>query len=86
MKEQKLPGLKLSKPDWTKLARPEPTMNMDSAPRKARGRLSRDVLGKLGKTLEAYYDDVRKEGVPEHIRQLLMQYDERQEQKDKEPS
>jgi len=53
-------------------------------------------MAKLGKTLEAYYDDVRKEGVPDHIKQLLQQFDERQDLerrdiarqdlKDKEPS
>jgi hypothetical protein len=86
MKEQKAPGSKLLKPDWTKLPRPEPTMNMDSTARKVHGRLTREVMGKLGKTLEAYFDDVRKEGVPDHIRQLVEQFDQRQQLKDKEPS
>jgi hypothetical protein len=45
--------------------------------RKNRGRLTRETLGKLGKTLEAYYDDVRKQGVPERFKQLLQQMDER---------
>jgi len=40
----------------------------------------------IGKTLEAYYDDVRKEGTPDRFKQLLQQYDESKERKDKEPS
>jgi hypothetical protein len=62
--------------------RPEP-MHMDSMSRKTRGRLNRDVMARLGKTLEAYYDDVRKEGVPDRFKNLLQQFDER---KDKESS
>lgn len=45
--------------------------------RKSRGRLTRETLGKLGKTLEAYYDDVRKQGVPDRFKQLLQQMDDR---------
>ena len=45
--------------------------------RKNRGRLNRETLGKLGKTLEAYYDDVRKQGVPDRFKDLLRQLDER---------
>jgi Anti-sigma factor NepR len=45
--------------------------------RKARGRLSRDTLDKLGKVLEGFYDDVRKEGVPDRFTELLRQYEER---------
>jgi len=86
MKEQKPLGPRPLKLDPTKLPRSEPIMNMDSTSRKSRGRLSREVMTKLGKTLEAYYDDVRQEGVPDHIKRLLQQIDERQETKDKEPS
>jgi hypothetical protein len=64
-----------------RLPRPELRMETESQGRKTRGRLSRDVMGKLGKTLEAYYDDVRKEGVPDRFKDLLKQLDER---KDKE--
>jgi hypothetical protein len=49
--------------------------------RKPRGRLGRDVQTKLGKTLQAYFDDVVKEGVPERFKRLLDQFDQ---QKDKE--
>jgi hypothetical protein len=45
--------------------------------RKRRGRLGRDVQNKLGKTLQAYFDDVVKEGVPDRFKQILQQYDER---------
>jgi hypothetical protein len=37
----------------------------------------------IGKTLEAYYEDVRKEGTPDRFKQLLAQFDERKEQNDK---
>jgi len=46
---------------------------------KRRGRLGRDVQTKLGKTLQAYFDDVVKEGVPDRFRELLQQYDERKD-------
>ena len=47
--------------------------------RKRRGRLGRDVQTKLGKTLQAYFDDVVKEGVPDRFKDLLQQYDERKD-------
>ena len=52
--------------------------------RKARGRLGRDVQTKLGRTLQAYFDDVVKEGVPDRFKELLEQVDERR--KDKGPN
>jgi hypothetical protein len=63
--------------------RPKPRSTMQSVvqtrketqSRKGRGRLNRETLSRLGKTLEAYYDDVRKEGVPDRFRDLLEQYD-----------
>jgi hypothetical protein len=75
-------------------------MQTDVHLRKGRGRLSREVMQKLGKTLEAYFDDVRKEGVPDRFKELLRQFEEggglapraanpeanQQERKDKEPS
>ncbi len=45
-----------------------------------RGRLSREALGKLGRVLETYFDDVRKEGVPDRFKQLLEEYEERRVQ------
>jgi Anti-sigma factor NepR len=51
-------------------------MHTDVHARKGRGRLSREVMQKLGKTLEAYFDDVRKEGVPDRFKELLRQFDE----------
>jgi hypothetical protein len=59
-------------------------MHSQNQIRKPRGRLGREVLGKLGKTLEAYYDEVRKEGVPDRFKMLLDQFDERKANKDKE--
>jgi hypothetical protein len=49
--------------------------------RRRHGRLGRDVQSKLGKTLQAYFDDVVKEGVPDRFRELLQQFDERKEEK-----
>jgi hypothetical protein len=42
---------------------------------KTRGRLGRDVLARLGETIEAYFDDVIAGGVPERFRILLEQID-----------
>ena len=44
-------------------------------PRKGRGRLNRATLSRLGKALDAYFEIVRKEGVPERFRRLLDGYD-----------
>ena len=58
----------------------KPTMhNNEIQARKRHGRLGRDVQSKLGKTLQAYFDDVVKEGVPDRFRDLLQQFDERKE-------
>ena len=59
--------------------RPRPMMQTDIQTRKRRGRLGRDVQTKLGKTLQAYFDDVVKEGVPDRFKDLLQQYDERKD-------
>jgi hypothetical protein len=59
--------------------RPRPMMQTDIQTRKRRGRLGRDVQTKLGKTLQAYFDDVVKEGVPDRFKELLQQYDERKD-------
>jgi hypothetical protein len=59
--------------------RPESKMHMEAQARKSRGRLNRETMNRLGKTLEAYYDDVRKEGVPDRFKELLKQLEERKE-------
>jgi hypothetical protein len=59
--------------------RPEATMHMDANLRKPRGRLNRETMNRLGKTLEAYYDDVRKEGVPDRFKELLEQLEDRKD-------
>ena len=46
-----------------------------AGPRKARGRLNRATLSRLGKALDAYFEIVRKEGVPDRFRRLLDGYD-----------
>ena len=60
--------------------RPKPMMQNEIQTRKRRGRLGRDVQTKLGKTLQAYFDDVVKEGVPDRFKDLLQQFDERKDQ------
>jgi hypothetical protein len=62
---------------WQKAPRPEAAMHSETTTQKPRGRLTRDAMKIIGKTLEAYYDDVRKEGTPERFKQLLQQFDER---------
>ena len=47
--------------------------------RRGRGRLTRETLNKLGKVLEAYFDDVRGQGVPDRFKELLQEYDDRNE-------
>jgi Anti-sigma factor NepR len=59
--------------------RPRSTMQNEIHTRKRRGRLGRDTQAKLGKILNAYFDDVVKEGVPDRFRDLLKQYDERKD-------
>jgi hypothetical protein len=59
--------------------RPSPMMQGEIQTRK-RGRLSREAMGKLGRVLETYFDDVRKEGVPDRFKQLLEEYEERRVQ------
>jgi len=44
-------------------------------PHKARGRLNRATLSRIGKALDAYFEVVRKEGVPDRFRRLLDGYD-----------
>jgi hypothetical protein len=44
-------------------------------PRKARGRLNRATLSRLGKALDAYFEVVRKEGVPERFKRIVDGYD-----------
>ena len=61
--------------------RPKSMMQNEIQTRRRHGRLGRDVQSKLGKTLQAYFDDVVKEGVPDRFRELLQQFDERKEEK-----
>jgi hypothetical protein len=51
---------------------------MGGGPRKARGRLNRTTLSRLGKALDAYFEVVRKEGVPERFKRLVDGYDMQQ--------
>ena len=50
-----------------------------TAVRRGRGRLTRETLNKLGKVLEAYFDDVRGQGVPDRFKELLQQYDRKED-------
>ena len=47
--------------------------------RKPRGRLGRDVQGKIGQQLRAMYDNVVSEGVPDRFNEMLRQLDEQKE-------
>ena len=67
------------RPMERKPARSESTMHSDVQTRKSRGRLNRETLTKLGKVLEAYYDDVRSQGVPDRFKELLQQFDDRKD-------
>jgi hypothetical protein len=51
-------------------------MQTDLSPRKARGRLGRDVQNKLGQQLRTAYDDIVNEGVPDRFNELLRRLDE----------
>jgi hypothetical protein len=61
--------------------KPAPAMQQNEVPttRKTRGRLSRNTLETLGKVLDVFYDDVRKEGVPDRFKELLRQFEERKD-------
>jgi hypothetical protein len=52
-------------------ARPELAMSTATNRSKQRGKLSRDALVRIGSVLEAYFDDVRNEGVPDRFKQIL---------------
>ena len=51
--------------------RPAQVMQNEMRTRKARGRLSRETLDKLGKVLEGFYADVRKQEVPDKFKDLF---------------
>ena len=61
----------------TKTLGSRPNMRTETPTRKTRERLDRTVMQKLGMTLQAYFDDVRKEGVPDRFKDLLGQIDAR---------
>jgi len=67
------------RPVGFKPLRPE-SMHTDLQTRKSRGRLNRETMNKLGKVLEAYFDDVRNQGVPDRFKDLLQQFDDRKDQ------
>jgi len=61
-----------------------PGMQTEVNQRKAKGRLGRDVQGKIGQQLRAMYDNVVSEGVPDRFNEMLKQLEETQAQKDKD--
>jgi len=61
----------------TKTLGSRPNMRTETPPRKTRERLDRSVMQQLGMTLQAYFDDVRKEGIPDRFKDLLRQIDAR---------
>ena len=58
-------------------------MQTETTQRKARGRLGRDVQGKIGQQLRAMYDDVVSAGVPDRFTEMLRQLDEQKEKQEK---
>ena len=56
------------------------SMQTEVTQRRPRGRLGRDVQGKIGQQLRAMYDDVVSQGVPDRFTEMLQHLDE---QKDK---
>src|SRR5262249_55204475 len=65
-----------SAPEQT-IPRLQPNMQTKMTTRKTRGRLNRDTMKLLGKVLGDYFDHVRQQEVPEHITNLVKQYEER---------
>jgi hypothetical protein len=63
-----------------KPGRPGP-MQTEVSQRKPRGRLGRDVQGKIGQQLRAMYDDVVNAGVPDRFTDMLRQLDEQKKEK-----
>ena len=61
----------------TKTLGSRPNMRTETPTRKTRERLDRAVMQKLGTKLQAYFDDIRKEGVPDRFKDLLRQIDAR---------
>ena len=61
--------------DDEKPGRPD-AMQTEINQRKPRGRLGRDVQGKIGQQLRAMYDDVVSAGVPDRFSELLAQLDD----------
>ena len=59
--------------------KPAQVMKNEMRTRRTRGRLSRETMDKLGKVLEGFYADVRKQGVPDKFKDLLRQYEERKD-------
>jgi hypothetical protein len=55
----------------------QPNMQTKMNTRKNRGRLNRDTMKLLGKVLGDYFDHVRQQDVPDHITNLVKQYEER---------
>src|SRR5882757_6984324 len=55
----------------TKTLGSRPNMRTETPTRKTRERLDRSVMQQLGMTLQAYFDDVRKEGVPDRLKVFL---------------
>jgi hypothetical protein len=63
--------------DWAELRRTR-SASLQPAPgstaRKKRGRLDRAVLAMIGKGLEACFEEVRRQEVPERFKELLRQF------------
>ena len=59
-------------------------MQTEVTQRKPRGRLGRDVQGKIGQQLRAMYDDVVNAGVPDRFAEMLQKLDDHKDDKEKD--
>jgi hypothetical protein len=71
--------------DDEKTGKPGP-MQTEATQRKPRGRLGRDVQGKIGQQLRAMYDDVLNDGVPDRFVEMLRKLDEKKNENDQGPA
>jgi Anti-sigma factor NepR len=70
MKTRKTVDVEPAAPTETK-AEGRDVMGRSTNPRKGEVRLGREVQARIGQQLRAMYDDVVREGVPQHIADLV---------------
>jgi hypothetical protein len=75
MKTGKIVNIESPAPDADKLEGRD-AMGRSATQRKTEVRLGREVQARIGQQLRAMYDDVVKEGVPQHITELVRRLSE----------